>query len=136
MIDEIELSQQLGQGTGTAVPIGSKYLEPYLHTVSGTELTQLQKKQWGGKLRETKELIVKLEQNISRRLDVIEKVCMGSKSLRKSQLRIDSFSWNLAGTAESKTLGHICSFSHQHSTAHKPSPATKRKTFRRCTLMG
>jgi len=45
VIDEIELAQQLDHGGGTIV--GSKFLEPYLHTISGTELTQLQKKQWG-----------------------------------------------------------------------------------------
>lgn len=74
VIDEIELAQQLGQGGSGTAHVGSKYLEPYLHTVSGTELTQLQKKQWGGKLRETKELISKLEQSITTRLAAIERV--------------------------------------------------------------
>ena len=72
VIDEIELAQQLDHGGGTIV--GSKFLEPYLHTISGTELTQLQKKQWGGKLRETKDLIAKLECSLTTRLAAIEKV--------------------------------------------------------------
>eukprot|EP00892_Ulva_mutabilis_P007601 jgi/Ulvmu1/5212/UM022_0005.1 len=73
VIDEIELAQQLGHGAGATATVGSKYLAPYLHTISGTELTQLQKKQWGGKLRETKDQIAKLEQSLTTRLQAIEK---------------------------------------------------------------
>lgn len=53
---------------------GSKYLPPHLHTLAAAESSQLQRKQWVGKLQETKDALAKLQSTMLSRMDRLEQV--------------------------------------------------------------
>ena len=75
VIDEIELAQQIGgRGQATGAHAGTKYLPPHLHTLAAAETSQLQRKQWVGKLQETKDALAKLQGSVLSRMDRLEQV--------------------------------------------------------------
>jgi hypothetical protein len=72
VIDEIELAQQTTSGKLNAT--GSRYIAPYLHLLASTETTQLHRKQWVGKFKETKDMVASLEKRVMDKLHDLEKV--------------------------------------------------------------
>lgn len=66
MIDEIELASQMDSNLFNAgAGKETEFLPPFLHTLKASETTNLARIHWGGKLRETKELIAKIEQSVT-----------------------------------------------------------------------
>lgn len=66
VIDEIELASQMDSNVfNTGSGKETEFLPPFLHTLKATETTNLERIQWGGKLRETKDMLAKIEQTMA-----------------------------------------------------------------------
>ena len=59
--------------TGSGKETG--YLPPFLHTLKATETTNLDRIQWGDKLEETKDFLVKIEQTMASGFERLNMVC-------------------------------------------------------------
>ena len=70
VIDEIELAQQIGDGSGGRG--GARYLPPHLHTLQAAT-GAAQRTKWVGKLEATHDAIMRLERKLDARLDRLER---------------------------------------------------------------